>query len=325
MITVGIIGSGGYVGGELIRCLVNHPEVKIDFCFSKSQAGKKIGETHEDLSIYEDLSFSEEINPDVDLIFLCLGHGNSRVFLVETKFSSKTKIIDLSNDFRLNAEAVFKNESFAYGLNALNKSLIKKANYVANPGCFATAIQLGLLPLAANGLLTEEIHINAITGSTGAGQGLSPTSHFSWRNNNVSIYKAFKHQHLDEIKESLTQLQPSFDKTLNFLPVRGNFSRGIFATIYTKSNLTEVELIKLFRTFYKDAPFTFISEKSVHLKQVINTNNCFIQVQKIDDKVLITSVLDNLLLGAAGQAIQNMNLMFGLNETTGLTFKANYF
>lgn len=325
MIVVGIIGSGGYVGGELIRSLVNHPAVKIDFCFSHSQAGKKIGETHEDLSIYEELSFSEEINPDVDLVFLCLGHGNSRTFLAETKFSSKTKIIDLSNDFRLNAKALFNNEPFVYGLNALNKSLIKKANYVANPGCFATAIQLGLLPLAANGLLSEEIHINAITGSTGAGQGLSPTSHFSWRNNNVSIYKAFKHQHLDEITESLKQLQPSFDKTLNFLPVRGNFSRGIFATIYTKSSLTEEELINLFHAFYKATPFIFISEKSVHLKQVANTNNCFIQVQKIDDKVLITSVLDNLLQGAAGQAIQNMNLMFELNETTGLNFKANYF
>jgi N-acetyl-gamma-glutamyl-phosphate reductase len=321
MIKVGIIGSGGYVAGELIRCLVHHPHISIDFMYSKSQGGKKIAEIHEDLYNYSELEFTNKINQEVDVVFLCLGHGNSSEFLNKNSFSAETKIIDLSNDFRLKADA----NDFVYGLVELNKTAIKSAKKIANPGCFATTIQLGLLPLAKAGLLQHDVHVNAITGSTGAGQSLSATSHFSWRNNNISVYKAFKHQHLDEIGESIISLQNEFDKEINFLPVRGDFTRGIFATLYTKCDLLESELIALYQEFYKDSIFTFVSEKTLNLKQVVNTNNCLIQIQKIDNKVLITSVIDNLLKGAAGQAIQNMNIMFGLKETTGINFKANYF
>ncbi len=325
MTQIGIIGSGGYVAGELIRCLVHHPEVNINFMYSNSQSGKKIVEVHEDLYNCPELTFSNKINSDVDVIFLCLGHGNSSKFLNENSFSDHTKIIDLSNDFRLNDDAYYQGKDFVYGLVELNKTKINDAKFIANPGCFATAIQLSLLPLAKAGLLQNDVHVNAITGSTGAGQSLSPTSHFSWRNNNVSIYKGFKHQHLDEITESVVSLQKGFYNDINFLPVRGDFTRGIFASMYTKCDLTENELNDLYKEFYKDAKFTFINSNTVHLKQVVNTNNCLIQVQKIDNKVLITSALDNLLKGAAGQAIQNMNIMLGLDETTGLNFKANYY
>jgi N-acetyl-gamma-glutamyl-phosphate reductase len=325
MIQVGIIGSAGYVAGELIRCLIHHPLVNLDFMFSTSQAGKKVAEVHEDLYIKKELYFTNEINPNIDVVFLCLGHGNSSEFLTNNSFSSHTKIIDLSNDFRLKSDANFQENQFVYGLVELNKEAIKTAQHIANPGCFATAIQLGLLPLAKAGLLQNDVHINAITGSTGAGQSLSATSHFSWRNNNVSIYKAFAHQHLGEIGETVVFLQNNFTNELNFIPVRGDFTRGIFASMYTKCHLSEAELIDLFQAYYQDEPFTFISDKTVNLKQVVNTNNCLIQVQKIDDKVLITSVIDNLIKGAAGQAIQNMNLMFGIEESTGINFKANYF
>lgn len=321
MIQVGIIGSGGYAAGELIRCLVHHPEVSINFIYSNSQAGKKVSETHEDLFNHPELTFTNEINAEVDVVFLCLGHGNSSKFLKENSFSDSTKIIDLSNDFRLKADA----DDFVYGLVELNKSAIRTAQKVANPGCFATAIQLGLLPLAKAGLLQNDVHVNAITGATGAGQSLSPTAHFSWRNNNISIYKAFKHQHLGEIGESIVSLQNGFNSDINFLPVRGDFTRGILATLYTKSDLSEEKLIALYQSYYQDAKFTFVQEKTVHLKQVVNTNNCLIQVQKIDGKVLITSAIDNLLKGAAGQAIQNMNIMNGLEESTGVNLKANYF
>lgn len=320
MIKVGIIGSAGYVAGELMRCLVHHPEVAIDFMYSTSQDGKKVLEIHEDLYTNEELVFTNKINPNVDVVFLCLGHGNSSKFLNENSFSNTTKIIDLSNDFRLKEDA----KDFVYGLVELNKDAIKSAKNIANPGCFATAIQLGLLPLAKAGLLQSDVHVNAITGSTGAGQSLSATSHFSWRNNNISIYKAFNHQHLGEIGESITSLQNDFNADINFLPVRGDFTRGIHASMYTKCDLSEEELIKLYQEFYKDAAFTFVSKKTVNLKQVVNTNNCLIQVQKIDNKVLVTSAIDNLQKGAAGQAIQNMNLMFGLEETTGVKFKATY-
>lgn len=325
MIQVGIIGSGGYVAGELIRCLVHHPEVEIDFLYSHSQVGKKVSEIHEDIFAHGKFVFTNKINANVAVVFLCLGHGNSSQFLHENTFSPHTKIIDLSHDFRLKKANRFQKNRFVYGLVELNKTDIKKAQYIANPGCFATAIQLGLLPLAQAGLLENDVHINAITGSTGAGQSLSGTSHFSWRNNNVSIYKAFRHQHLNEIGESVMSLQSGFNNDINFLAVRGDFTRGIFASMYTKSNLSEKELMDLYKAFYIDEPFTFISKKTVHLKQVVNTNNCLIQIQKIDNKVLIISAIDNLLKGAAGQAIQNMNLMFGLNEVTGLNFKANYF
>ena len=323
MIQVGIVGSSGYVAGELIRCLVHHPEVNIDFMYSHSNAGMKVSEMHQDLLGHSSLVLSDQINPDVDVLFLCLGHGNSSLFLEKNTFSENTKVIDLSNDFRLKEDSNFQGKDFTYGLVELNKKDIKNSQYIANPGCFATAIQLGLLPLAQKGVLNDSIHVHAITGSTGAGKTLSDTSHFSWRNNNISIYKAFNHQHLDEINESLISLQSDV-ADLNFLPVRGNFTRGIFASIYTKSDLSQEELVSLFQSFYEANPFIFVSENSVHLKQVVNTNNCFIQVQKIDDKVLVTSVIDNLLKGAAGQAIQNMNIMFGWEEGTGLHFKANY-
>ena len=325
MISVGIVGSAGYVAGELIRCLVNHPEVELDFLYSKSQAGQKVVDTHQDLLGVPDLQFSKKVNPNVDVVFLCSGHGNSAPFLTDNTFSDNTKIIDLSADFRLHANAGFQNKNFVYGLVELNKEKIKNANYIANPGCFATAIQLGLLPLANSNLLQNDVHINAITGSTGAGQSPGFTTHFSWRNNNVSIYKAFEHQHLHEITESVQSLQTDFNHQLNFLPVRGNFTRGIFASVYTKCNLSEAELLTLFKNYYSEAAFTHIANSCINLKQVVNTNNALIQVEKIEDKILITVVIDNLLKGAAGQAIQNMNLQFGLDETTGLNFKASYF
>jgi len=324
MIQVGIIGGAGYVAGELIRCLIHHPQTEINFIYSESQCGNSIEETHQDLYKQNNLKFTNQLNSNVEVVFLCLGHGNSKQFLLNNSFSEKTKIVDLSNDFRSNEDAEFKDSSFVYGLTDLNKLKIKEANYIANPGCFATAIQLALLPLAEANLLKNDIHINAITGSTGAGQKLTETSHFSWRNNNISIYKAFDHQHLGEIKETIAMLQEDFGE-INFLPVRGDFTRGIFATIYTECELSEEELIKLYNNFYKDEPFTFISKNTISLKQVVNTNNCLLQIQKIKNKVLITSVIDNLLKGAAGQAIQNMNIMFGIEETTGLNFKANFF
>ena len=323
MIQVGVVGSSGYVAGELIRCLVHHPNVNINFLYSHSNAGMNVSEIHQDLLAYDALKFTDQINPDVEVLFLCLGHGNSAKFLEQNAFPDQTKVIDLSNDFRLKEDSNFQGKSFTYGLVELNKQEIIKSKHIANPGCFATAIQLGLLPLAKNELLNESVHIHAITGSTGAGRTLSDTSHFSWRNNNISIYKAFNHQHLGEINESLQSLQSDASQ-LNFLPIRGNFTRGIFASMYMPTELSQEELINLFKKFYEGNPFIFVTEGSVHLKQVVNTNNCFIQVQKIDDKVLVTSVIDNLLKGAAGQAIQNMNLMFGLDETTGVEFKANY-
>ena len=323
MIQVGVVGSSGYVAGELIRCLVHHPNVNIDFLYSHSNAGMNVSEIHQDLFAYDALKFTDQINPDVEVLYLCLGHGNSAKFLENNTFSDQTKVIDLSNDFRLKENSNFQGKSFTYGLVELNKHEIIKSKHIANPGCFATAIQLGLLPLAQNELLKQSVHIHAITGSTGAGRTLSDTSHFSWRNNNISIYKAFNHQHLGEINESLQSLQSDASQ-LNFLPIRGNFTRGIFASMYMPTELSQEELINLFKKFYEGNPFIFVTEGSVHLKQVVNTNNCFIQVQKIDDKVLVTSVIDNLLKGAAGQAIQNMNLMFGLDETTGVEFKANY-
>ncbi len=325
MIKAGIIGGTGYVAGELIRLLVNHPNVKIDFIYSHSQPGQSVASVHEDLFAFESLQFTDQVNLNVDVLFLCLGHGNSKKFLENHTFSPNTKVIDLSNDFRLEADSEFLGKKYVYGLPELNKEKIANAGYIANPGCFATAIQLALLPLAKGGFLKNEVHINAITGSTGAGQSPSATTHFSWRNNNLSIYKAFSHQHLGEIGESLVSLQPDFDKALNFLPLRGGFTRGIFASVYTNCEISEEELSALYKSYYEDASFTKISANGINLKQVVNTNFCLLQVQKIDGKVLITSVIDNLLKGASGQAIQNMNLMFGLNESTGLNLKASYF
>jgi len=324
MIKAGIIGGSGYTGGELIRILLNHPKTTIDFVYSTTRAGKPVSDTHEDLLGTTNLTFTNRINPEVDVLFLCLGHGNSSAFLHENTFSSHTRIIDLSNDFRLQKDAVFEGKEFVYGLPELQKERIKKSQYVANPGCFATAIQLALLPLAKAQILKKEIHVNAITGSTGAGVGLSATSHFSWRNNNISWYKPFTHQHLGEIGESLTSLQGT-DSKLLFMPQRGNFTRGIFATCYTAFSGTLEEAKVLYKEFYGDAPFTQLSEKEIHLKQVVNTNQCHLHLHQHEDVLLITSAIDNLLKGASGQAIQNMNLMFGFEETEGLSLKATYF
>jgi len=325
MIQVGIIGGAGYTAGELIRLLLNHSEAKINFVFSTSNAGNKVSKVHQDLIGSTDLVFSSEINPEIDVLFLCLGHGNSKAFLEKHQFSAITKIIDLSNDFRLEADKVFQNKTFVYGLPELQKEAITNANYIANPGCFATAIQLALLPLANANLIVDDVHVNAVTGSTGAGTSLSETTHFTWRDNNFSYYKPFTHQHLGEINQSVKQLQEGFDSEINFMPNRGNFSRGIFVTAYTKYNGPIEEAKSLYQDYYKDAAFTFVSDEQLHLKQVVNTNKCLVHLHKHNNKLLITSIIDNLLKGASGQAIQNMNLMFGFSETEGLQLKANFF
>lgn len=325
MIKAGIIGGAGYTAGELIRLLVNHNKVELDFVYSTSNAGNYIYQVHQDLLGAIDLKFSSEVNTNVDVLFLCLGHGNSTAFLKGNSFSAATKIIDLSNDFRLNADMVFQGKQFVYGLPEKNIELISTAKNIANPGCFATAIQLALLPLANARLLKSEVHINATTGVTGAGVTPSSTTHFAWRDNNFSIYKAFNHQHLGEIKESLTQLQNDFNKELFFIPNRGNFSRGIFASIYFKFDESLEKAYKLFKSYYKDAPFTHISKTPINLKQVVNTNTCFLHLYKHKKVLLITSVIDNLLKGASGQAVENMNLMFGLDQTEGLKLKASAF
>ncbi len=322
---VGIIGGAGYTAGELIRILVNHKNVTLNFVYSTSNAGNCIYDVHQDLLGYTDLKFTDKINAEVDVLFLCLGHGNSKSFLEKNTFSNHTKIIDLSQDFRLTKEAVFQDRSFVYGLPELQKEAVKKAQNIANPGCFATAIQLALLPLAKAHLLQSTVHINATTGATGVGVTPSATTHFSWRNNNFSVYKAFTHQHLGEINESLTKAQPSFSKELFFIPNRGNFARGIFASVYLDFDRSLEEAYKLFEEFYQSAPFTKVSKNAVHLKQVVNTNNCFIHLEKHKNTLLITTAIDNLLKGASGQAIQNMNLMCGFNESEGLQLKASAF
>jgi N-acetyl-gamma-glutamyl-phosphate reductase len=325
MLEVGIIGGAGYTAGELIRLLLNHPETNLNFVYSTSNAGNKIYKVHQDLIGTTALLFTSEINPDVDVLFLCLGHGNSTSFLQKSTFSKKTKIIDLSTDFRLLADKNFEGKEFVYGLPELQKETIKKAKYIANPGCFATALQLAILPLAANSLLQHDLHINAVTGATGAGTSLSASTHFTYRDNNFSHYKAFNHQHLGEINQTVHQLQANFNSEINFVPNRGNFSRGIFATSYTKFDGSIQEAIKMYQAYYKEATFTFISEEEIHLKQVVNTNKCLLHLEKHGNKLLITSTIDNLLKGASGQAVQNLNLMYGFDETLGLNLKANYF
>lgn len=317
-IKVGIVGGAGYTGGELIRILINHPQVNLAFVHSKSNAGNPIYAIHTDLVGDIDLKFTDTLSQEIDVLFLCLGHGDAKNYLDANPFNENIKIIDLSQDFRLNKNA----EDFIYGVPEMNRSQIKKAKHIANPGCFATAIQLALLPLATANELKSEVHINAITGSTGAGQGLSPSSHFSWRNNNISVYKAFSHQHLNEIGESLVSLQPNFSEEINFIPQRGDFSRGIFASVYLTSNLSEEEVVKLYQEYYKDHPFTFVSDVNIDLKQVVNTNKCLLHIKKHGSKLVIFSAIDNLLKGASGTAVQNMNLMFGLEENTGLKLKA---
>lgn len=324
-IEIGIIGGAGYTAGELIRLLLNHPKTNINFVYSTSNAGNKISKIHQDLIGDTEIRFSSKVNLEVDLLFLCLGHGNSTAFLSKNNFSKHTKIIDLSNDFRLLEGKYFKEKEFIYGLPETKKEAIRKAKYIANPGCFATALQLAILPLAANQLLTNDLHINAVTGATGAGTSLSKTTHFTWRDNNFSHYKAFTHQHLDEIRQTIHHLQSNFEAEVNFVPNRGNFSRGIFATTYTLFEGSLEDAKKIYKAFYKEAPFTLVCDEEIHLKQVVNTNKCLIHLAKHNNKLLITSTLDNLLKGASGQAVQNMNLMYGFEETAGLQLKANYF
>ncbi len=321
-IKIGIIGGAGYTGGELIRILLNHPDADIAFVHSKSNADHFLYTVHRDLQGETGMKFTSALNRDIDVLFLCAGHGEAVKFLSENKFNDKTRIIDLSQDFRL-GETVGKRK-FVYGLPELNKALIKKATNIANPGCFATAIQLGLLPLAKAGLL-KEIHTTGITGSTGAGQGLNATSHFSWRANNIQAYKTLSHQHLDEIGMSLLKSDPSGNVDLSFIPWRGDFTRWIFISSQIKCGLAVNELSALYKKYYAAHPFIVFSEEPIFLKQVVNTNKCFIQLEKIGNKLVVHTIIDNLLKGASGQAVQNMNLMFGIDETTGLKLKANYF
>lgn len=331
MIKAGIIGGAGYTGGEMLRILINHPQVEIAFVNSSSNAGNLISDVHPDLFGDTDLKFTDQILQDIDVLFLCVGHGDAKKFLEANPIDAKIKIIDLSQDFRLADSSQLATRNFVYGLPELNGDEIKLAQNIANPGCFATCIQLGLLPLASKGLLQSEVHINATTGSTGAGQSLSKTSHFSWRNNNLSIYKAFEHQHLNEIGESLLQLikkSPLGDLgvgALNFIPQRGDFTRGILAAMYIESDLTEEQAYELYESYYAIHSFTHVSRKNIDLKQVVNTNKCLVHLEKHGNKLFIISIIDNLLKGASGQAVQNMNLMFGLEENSGLRLKAAYF
>lgn len=327
-IKIGIIGGAGYTGGELIRLLLNHPGANISFIHSRSNAGKPVNTVHQDLLGETDLQFTDDLsllkNDSLDLLFLCLGHGESKTFLAGNPVSGPTKLIDLANDFRLEAQSSFGDRQFVYGLPELNRQQIRSAQNIANPGCFATAIQLGLLPLAKAGLLTD-IYTTGITGSTGAGQSLSATSHFSWRANNIQAYKTLTHQHLDEIGESLLQLQPLNDVDLSFVPWRGDFTRGIFISSTLHCDLSIEELNLLYAEFYSGHPFTQLSKDPIFMKQVVNTNKAVIQLEKAGSKLVVHSALDNLLKGACGQAVQNMNLLFGFDETTGLKLKANYF
>lgn len=317
---IGIIGGAGYTAGELLRILVNHPEAEIVFVHSTSNAGKPVAEVHEGIYGDTDLHFSDTYDLDaVDVVFLCSGHGVSRAFWQENKRPEGLKVIDLAQDFR------DESDGYVYGLPEVNRSRIATADLVANPGCFATAIQVALLPLASAGLLNDEVHVTAVTGSTGAGVKPGATTHFSWRNDNLSVYKAFGHQHLAEIRRTLEKLQPGFDKDINFVPVRGDFPRGIFAMSYIDTPLTEDKAMKLYREFYKEAAFTHVMDRSVDLKQAVNTNKALISLEKHGSKLLVISAIDNLLKGASGQAVQNMNIMFGLPETTGLRLKPSGF
>ena len=322
MINVGIIGGAGYTAGQLIRHLLIHPDVEISFVNSTSNAGNKITDVHSDLYGETDLVFTDELPfSDIDVLFFCTAHGDSKKFMDSHEVPSSLKIIDLSTDFRLESPE----HDFVYGLPELNRRKICAAKHIANPGCFATCIQLGVLPLAKHLMLNSELHVNAITGSTGAGVKPSGTSHFSWRNDNISIYKPFEHQHLAEIKQSLSSLQNSFRSAINFIPVRGNFSRGIFATTYIDCKIDLSEIKRIYEEYYNDHSFTFVIDKNPDLKQVVNTNKCLIHLEKHHDKLLIVSMIDNLLKGASGQAVHNMNLIFGLEESVGLHLKPSAF
>jgi len=323
-INVGIVGGAGYTGGELIRILVNHPQVTIAFIHSKSNEGNPVSQVHADLLGDTDLRFSGELHSNIDVLFLCVGHGDAKKFFEEYTIEAHVKVIDLSQDFRLKNSAATGDRHFVYGLPELNKADIKKASNIANPGCFATAIQLGLLPLAKAGLLGD-VYTTGITGSTGAGQGLSATSHFSWRANNISAYKTLQHQHIKEIHQSLQQLQDNDGIYVHFVPWRGDFTRGIYISSTVDCGLPLEEVKQLYRSFYKDQPFTHVSDTMIDLKQVVNTNKCLIHIEKQGNKIVVHSAIDNLLKGASGQAVQNMNLLFGLDELAGLRLKANWF
>jgi N-acetyl-gamma-glutamyl-phosphate reductase len=327
-IKAGIIGGAGYTGGELIRLLLSHPETELNYIHSRSNAGQPLSKIHQDLFEDTDLLFTDDTTAlkdgSLDVLFLCLGHGESKKFLAENTIPDAVKIIDLANDFRLKKDQQQGSRSFVYGLPELNRDKIKSATNIANPGCFATAIQLGLLPLAKAGL-PDDIYTTGITGSTGAGQSLSASSHFSWRANNIQAYKTLTHQHLGEIGESLQQLQPGKAAEVNFVPWRGDFTRGIFISSTIHCDLSVIEVQKLFTEFYKGHPFTHVSTEPIFLKQVVNTNKAMIQIEKAGSKLVVHSAIDNLLKGASGQAVQNMNLVFGMEETAGLKLKANYF
>ncbi|WP_266205472.1 N-acetyl-gamma-glutamyl-phosphate reductase [Pontibacter kalidii] len=329
-IKAGIVGGAGYTGGELLRLLLHHPNVEIAFVHSNSQAGKPVYDTHQDLFGDTDLYFTDELQQGVDVLFLCVGHGAAKQFLEAAQLPASVKIIDLSQDFRWNEslkEAVVSGceRDFVYGLPELQRESIKQAHSIANPGCFATAIQLALLPLAQQNLLTEEVHVSGITGSTGAGQSLSATSHYSWRSGNISNYKVLNHQHLHEIRRTLQGMQTNALPGINFVPYRGPFTRGILCTSYTRCGLSQEEAEQLYLSFYSTHPFVSISQSTPDLKQVVNTNKCLLHLQKEGDYLVITSLIDNLLKGASGQAVQNMNLLFGLNEQAGLRLKASAF
>ena len=322
MIKIGIIGGAGYTAGELIRLLIHHPQAEIVFIHSESNAGNHITDVHEGLYGDTDMVFSNELPlADVDVIFLCLGHGKSEAFITTHDIPETVKIIDLAQDFRLAAPG----NDFVYGLPEINRERISQARHVANPGCFATCIQLGLLPSASMGLLTNDVMVNAITGSTGAGQKPTATTHFSWRNNNMSIYKPFTHQHVPEICQSLAQVQGHLDVAIDFIPYRGDFARGIFATEVVETTANIEDIVKTYQDFYADAPFTHYVEKPLDLKQVVNTNKALVHCEKYGDKLLITSCIDNLLKGAVGQAVENMNIMFGIDEMAGLRLKPSAF
>ena len=322
MIKIGILGGAGYTAGELIRLLLNHPEAELVFVNSESNAGNKLTDVHEGLYGDTDMTFTSEMPFDqVDVVFFCFGHGKSEAFLKEHQIPAHVKIIDLAQDFRLAAPG----NDYVYGLPEINKEKIAKAQHVANPGCFATCIQLGLLPAAHMGLIKQDVSVNAITGSTGAGQKPGATTHFSWRNNNMSIYKAFQHQHVPEIKQSLKQEQGELNAEIDFIPYRGDFARGIFATEVVRTDMPIEDIVAGYKAFYQDAKFTHYVDKAIDMKQVVNTNKALLHCDKYGDKLLITSTIDNLLKGAVGQAVQNMNIMFGIDEMAGLHLKPSAF
>ena len=316
---VGIVGGAGYTGGELIRLLNGHPDIELIFASSRSQAGKPFSSVHHDLFQSDD-TFTSQIHFDLDAIFICAGHGQGQAFMAENEVPATIKVIDLSHDFRLAGD-----HPFIYGLPELNRAHIANAHRIANPGCFATCLQLALLPAAKHRALGPALNIHAITGSTGAGQSPSATGHFSWRNNNISVYKAFNHQHLAEIKQSLLQMDPQFSSDIHFIPVRGNFTRGIFASIYWHSTWSESEVVDMYDNFYHDHPFVTLTTSNPNLKSVVNTNHCLLHIKKYNDQIHIISIIDNLVKGASGQALQNYNIMEGLGEDTGLQLKGSYF